>query len=131
MKKIICIDDDPVALMYYRALIKKTEFAEEIVVANNGQEAIEYYKNLLNSPPEQKETPPSVILLDLNMPVMNGWEFLEEFLNTYHIHFPNTKIIILTSSSDPRDENKAKEFSYPLQFFAKPLTKEILESVQS
>jgi CheY-like chemotaxis protein len=74
IKRVCIIDDDKLYVSLVKMLIRKNELAEELLIFENGQDAFEFFKEELT-----KEMPhlPQVILLDLNMPVMNGWEFLD------------------------------------------------------
>ena len=72
LHKILCVDDDPITLMLYKMVIAKASFTEEIITAKNGQEALDYYNNLRA---EGESQSPELIFLDLNMPVMGGWNF--------------------------------------------------------
>jgi CheY-like chemotaxis protein len=117
--------------MYCKGIIKKNSFATEIASAMNGQQGIDYYKTLLNSPEADKSNYPNLIFLDLNMPIMNGWEFLDEFVKTYYVQFPKTKVVILTSSIDPKDEERASEYSIAIDFLSKPLTGTMLNDLRT
>jgi CheY-like chemotaxis protein len=132
LDKILCIDDDPITLMLCRKVIERVEFTKEIDTVNNGEEAIKYFDTLF----EEKINNPSVVypklvLLDLNMPVMDGWDFLESFnKKDYQNIFISTRFIVVSSSIDPYDINKAK--TYPvIGFLSKPVTKEMLENLKS
>lgn len=131
--KILCVDDDPITLMLNKKVIAKAEFCKEIDSAYNGEEALNYFDNLKNN----KETGtvinlPEIIFLDLNMPIMGGWEFLESFTNSnYTSIFPKTKVVVLTSSVDQNDIEKSKNYPKVLQFFSKPITTEMLRKIES
>ena len=126
IKKILCVDDDPITLMLYKMVIAKATLAETVIVAKNGQEALEYYENS-----ENENSYPELIFLDLNMPIMGGWEFLDNFTEKrfYPIN-ENTKIIVLSSTIDPRDIEKVKNYPMILDFISKPVTKEMLEKLK-
>lgn len=127
LDKILCIDDDPIALMLCKMVINKSLFASEIITTKNGQEALNYFKILK----ENKEKQPQLILLDLNMPVMDGWEFLEYFSTDNYANYNTTvKIIILSSTIDPEDLEKAKKYPIVLEFLSKPISKEMLEYIK-
>lgn len=132
LDKILCVDDDPITLMLCKKVVEKVEFAKEIITANNGVEAIEYFDKLFE---ERKSNDsidyPRLVLLDLNMPVMDGWEFLETYLRKeYQTAFISTKFIVLSSSIDPYDINRSK--TYPvIGFLSKPITKEMLENLKN
>lgn len=109
-RRILLVDDDPIFLTLAELAIKKERKDVEIYKAFNGEEAIEFLST------EEVDT----IFLDLNMPVMNGWEFLEAFANTNN---RNNKIFILTSSIDPSDKKKAEENPLVISMLEKPLDK--------
>ena len=132
LDKILCVDDDPITLMLCRKVVEKVEFAKEIVTAKNGAEAIEYFDRLLSEKKVKDSSEyPKLVLLDLNMPVMDGWEFLQTYMSRdYQNVFTSTRFIVLSSSIDPFDINKAK--TYPvIGFLSKPITKEMLENLKS
>lgn len=125
--RILCVDDDPIALLLSKLVITKSGFANDIVTLANGQEAVEYLQEELQKTGGRGSK--LLILLDLNMPVMDGWEFLQQFTEKLKDAYSDTRIILLSSSVDPNDIRKAKDFSMVLDFFPKPLTKEMLESI--
>ncbi|RYU95363.1 response regulator [Emticicia agri] len=127
IKKLLCIDDDVTTLMLIKMVTEKASFAKEVVVAMNGKEALAYYENLLNEPASKQADYPRLIFLDLNMPVMNGWEFLEEFVRTYLPQFPDTKVVILSSSANPVDKEKAKLYPIIIGYISKPITADLLK----
>lgn len=129
---ILCVDDDPITLMLCKMVISKSSFAQEVLTAQNGEEAINYFDDLkLNNLGGDISRYPQLILLDLNMPVMGGWEFLDEFCKPeYTSVFGNTKVIVLSSTIDPRDINKSKTYPMVVDFMSKPITKEMLEDLK-
>ena len=132
LDKIFCVDDDPITLMLCKKVIERVEFAKEIITANNGKEAIEYFDGLAEEIKSNNSTTyPELVLLDLNMPVMDGWEFLESYKEKeYQNIFSITRFIVLSSSIDPYDINKSK--TYPvIGFLSKPITKEMLENLKN
>jgi CheY-like chemotaxis protein len=131
LKTILCVDDDPITLMLCKKVIKKAEFSEDVLFANNGQEAFELIQSLVNKKQNDTEINlPQLIFLDLNMPVMNGWEFLDLFNTTISNEFLETKVIILSSTIDPSDYNKAKQYDIVSHFLSKPITVEMLENLK-
>ncbi|NBL64149.1 response regulator [Flavobacterium sp. NST-5] len=129
LKKILCVDDDPITLMLYKMVIAKAAFAEEIVTAKNGQEALVYYETLIA---DQNFCCPDLIFLDLNMPVMGGWEFLDNFEKEKFQRFhKNTKVIVLSSTIDPEDIEKSRQYDSVIDFMSKPITKEMLENLKN
>ena len=128
MKKIkICciVDDDPIFIYGTKRIIKEVDFSESVMVYNNGQEAIEGLSELS----EAEEKLPDVIFLDLNMPIMNGWEFLEEFEKLSNPNLKKTIIYIISSSVDPRDLERVKNYRQVNNYILKPITPDDLEGV--
>ena len=130
---ILCVDDDPITLMLSKMVIKKAAFANEIITAQNGEEALNYFDELmLNNLGAEIKRYPQLILLDLNMPVMGGWEFLDHFSkNEYASVFKKCKVLVLSSTIDPEDIKKAKNYPMVLNFLSKPITKEMLEDLKT
>jgi CheY-like chemotaxis protein len=112
-------------------VIKKASFSNEIATAKNGEEALQYF-NTLNQPDSNNEfkKQPQLIFLDLNMPVMGGWEFLDSFSTSDYADYNKTKVIILSSTIDPEDLEKSKKYPMVIDFLSKPISKEMLEYVK-
>lgn len=106
--RILLVDDDPIFLTLAELAIKKERPNVHIFKANNGEEAISFLSL------EEVDT----IFLDLNMPVMNGWEFLDSMATQKK---RNHKIYVLTSSIDPSDRKKAEENPLVQSMLEKPL----------
>ena len=130
---ILCVDDDPITLMLCKMVISKSGFAKEIITAQNGEEALNYFDDLkLNNLGAEIKRYPELIMLDLNMPVMGGWEFLDHFSkNGYASVFNECKVIVLSSTIDPDDITKSKTYPMVLNFLSKPITKEMLEDLKN
>ena len=130
LEKVICVDDDPIALLLSKLVLSKADFATRVVTAANGEIAIQYLDRPEVIEENRNSKNPLVILLDLNMPVMDGWEFLEQFSTTlYQEHYQKAKVILLSSSIDPNDIERSKDFSMVAAFLPKPLTKEMLQII--
>ncbi len=119
------IDDDPIFIYGTKRIMKEVEFAENIIVYNNGQDAVDGLKKIIN----EGGLLPDVIFLDLNMPIMNGWEFLEEYKNCQHDESKNTIIYIISSSVDPRDLERVKHYNQVDTYILKPITPDDLGKI--
>jgi CheY-like chemotaxis protein len=122
MQNFLLVDDDKVFhLLGIRALQRIGFTNDQIQTALNGKEAME----ILNSPGSKL---PDIILLDLNMPIMNGFEFLEVF-RTLSVEKRNSaKIVVLSSSNNPVDIARAMKLG-ATQYLTKPLTEDMLSGV--
>jgi CheY-like chemotaxis protein len=122
LETILCVDDDHITLMLCKMVISKASFSKTIATAKNGEDALHYFDNLK----ESNLNKPQLIFLDLNMPVMGGWEFLDRFCTAEYSDYHNTKVIILSSTIDPEDLEKSKKYPMVIDFLSKPITKEML-----
>lgn len=128
LRKVICIDDDPITLMLCKKVMERVEFASEINTLQNGEEAIKLFED--NEKIDTKNAP-DIVFIDLNMPVMNGWEFLDEYLNREYQKKFKTHFIVLSSTIDPKDVEKSKSYPMVVDFLSKPITKTMLEELKS
>lgn len=120
-KTALLIEDDDIATFVCKIALDKVAFAENIVSFKNGQEALTYLTSL------KDEEMPEVIFLDLNMPVMNGWEFLAEFETIKPRKGFMPLIYMMTMSVDPADTERLLEHPHLKGFIPKPLKAESLE----
>ena len=129
--KILCVDDDPITLMLSKKVILKSNFSKEIDTVTNGVEALNYFDNIIEKLKlNLNPIIPELLFLDLNMPFMNGWEFLTLFSNENYSKITSTiKVIILSSTIDPSDIKKSKSFTIVSYFLSKPINKEMLKSL--
>ncbi len=123
IKRFIVIDDDPVNNFLSKFVLKKSLGEVELMVFLNPELALEYIETeFQNQPPIEKIT----IFLDLNMPVLSGWEFLDKF-ETFSETIKNQfDIYILSSSIDPADIERAKANPLVIAFTEKPINKEFI-----
>ncbi len=123
ISKLLCVDDDEITLMLIKIVAEMASFAEEIITCANGAEALAYYQKQIE---EESSDIPELIFLDLNMPVMNGWDFLEEFSKNYYNQFSQTRIVILSSAINA----KAIAAKYHIfDYIAKPVTFDALKKL--
>jgi CheY-like chemotaxis protein len=126
MKPILCfVDNDEVYLFLIRKMIEKKYMTDKLLEFYNGLEAIEFIKENI----EDTHLLPDIIFLDINMPVMDGWEFIESFKRVKHeIHKPIT-IYMVSSSVDETDMDRAKNIEEISDFVCKPMTMEKVNSI--
>jgi CheY-like chemotaxis protein len=125
---VLSIDDDLVTQLLNKFQLKAAKFCNNIIEVYNGQEAIDFFRKL-----DTGELPmasfPEIIFLDLNMPMMDGWGFVEAFKRDFAHFEEKTKIFILSSSINPADIERAKNERNVVDFLAKPLNAENLKKV--
>lgn len=113
--KVIIIDDDPAALFLYAEIIKEFKFTKDLTTFKDALKALDFLQQIQD---EEKR----IILLDLNMPMMSGWDFLDHIKD-----YPKKdylSIFILTSSVNKADKDRALAYDYVTHFFEKPLSEE-------
>lgn len=126
MKKIelaCIIDDDPIYVFGTKRIMQLANFCDNFMIFHNGKEALDKLKILIAN----DEKIPDIILLDLNMPVMDGWEFLDEF--TIIPVVKQIIIYIVTSSIDPADVDRAKKYGGVSNYIVKPITMDLLKEI--
>lgn len=130
INKVFCIDDDHITLVLCDMVIKKSGFAGEVMTAKNGKEGLAWFSAYFaKNNPEPKQEPPELIFLDLNMPIMNGWDFLEDYIMKYSERIAETKVVILSSTVNPEDFLRANQYDIVIDFINKPLTAEGLHEL--
>jgi len=125
LKKTCIVDDDKIYVFGLKKIMEINDFSEEIVVFPNGKEALDYLKSLISEPLSL----PDVILLDLNMPVMDGWQFLEEFIRIQNDFSRKISIYIMSSSIQKDDIERAKSYSEVTDYLIKPVKIKDLEQI--
>lgn len=111
------VDDDAIFHLTTQAIIERKDVHDKILLFWNGKQAIDYFFKHKNN----NDMLPDVVLLDINMPIMNGWDFIEEYI-PLKIELPKQVIIyIVTSSVDKNDIQRAEELPDIKSFIIKPI----------
>ena len=124
-KKLDCImlvDDDSLDNRFHQIIIEEMGITDLIHIAQDGIEAINYLKRA-------DSVKPDLIFLDINMPKMNGWEFLEAYKVLDEGQKSKIVIMMLTTSLNPWDRTKAEKISAITGFQVKPLSEEMLREI--
>ncbi len=119
---ILLIDDDLDDNYYHQLIISEMGIANHIDTVGNGIEALNYLK-------KENQIPPDLIFLDINMPKMNGWEFLEQYKHLGEVQKAKVVIMILSTSANPDDIKRSKEIQEVTGFESKPLSKELMTEI--
>lgn len=121
INNILLVDDDTVNNFIVINTLNKLDITENVDSVLNGADGIEYIKNMIDN---NRQLIPSIIFLDINMPVMDGWEFLEEFEKFAEDIKKQCKIYMVSSSVYEDDISKSKHYSSVIDFISKPLMRE-------
>ncbi len=122
LKSVLLVDDDPMSLLMTQEIIKNQCFSTEVLIAMNGLLALKEIESFMDSKSKhENRQAPRLIFLDLNMPLMGGWEFLEHYTRCFSAKLPDTNIIILTGSIDEIDLEKAKKYPVVTKILHKPM----------
>ncbi len=122
---ILLIDDSEPTNYLNKRIVEKSGYAEKCVAVQGGQVALKY----LQSKEDGKYPRPDLIFLDINMPAMNGWEFLDEYKKLSKEIQGRIIVVMLTTSLNPDDKEKAKSYNEINDFKNKPLTIKMLEEI--
>ncbi len=119
------IDDDPIFSYGVQKIMEHEKFCFSFLIYKDGKEALDGLLEILRD----KKKVPDLILLDLNMPIMDGWQFLDEFIK---IDPPKEiSIFIVSSSIDPADHEKARSYDIVGDFIVKPVTIKDIQAMMS
>ncbi len=124
-KKLDCIllvDDDDDDNLFHKIILDEMDIVENVDVAVNGIEALKYLT-------DDSRTSPDIIFLDINMPRMNGWEFLEKYKGIDEKQKARSLIMMLTTSTNPEDIARANKIKEVTGIETKPLSIELMEEI--
>ncbi len=125
LKQVLLIDDSESDNFYHARKIRKLGISDNIHICYTGHEALDYLRSELNGNYPQ----PTLIFLDINMPGMNGWEFLELYEKLEVAQQGEVVLAMLSNSIDPRDQEKAATYKSVKGYFSKPLSEESFNSI--
>ncbi len=123
--RVLLIDDNDIDNFINERMITTSNFSKQVIVKNSAESALDHLRR--NS--DSTETLPQVIFLDLNMPVMDGFGFLEEYEKMNDTIKQFCKIIVLSSSISAEDINRASTNQYVVKYLNKPLGEKYLQAV--
>ena len=120
IKNLLLIDDDEIFTFMTKKIIERTNLAEQIKIFVNGKEAIDFLQSIAH----KKDLLPEIIFLDISMPVMDGWAFLDEYIALKPKFGKKVTLYIISSSVSPRDHERAKNYTDVSDFIVKPISKD-------
>jgi CheY-like chemotaxis protein len=123
MKSICIIDDDSIYLMLVNRIIATSKLSDDVIEFGNGKDAFDALRQMHLF----GDNLPDIILLDLNMPIWDGWDFLDEFSGLKLPEYP--EVYIITSSTDSMEREKALSYPMVKGFISKPIHVEALAHV--
>lgn len=122
MNRFLLIDDDDIFNFLNKKVLEKSGQSHAITVHTSAREGLDYLSGIMGS----DEKWPQIILLDIRMPGMDGFEFLDVLKNMDEKFLKQVKVFMLTSSIDDRDKRKSEIFPFVYGYYSKPLSPSIL-----
>lgn len=121
---VCLIDDDRIYQFTAKRIIELVNPTQKVLAFFNGKEAIDFF----NQPTASVVSLPDIIFLDINMPVMNGWEFLEDYNAIKHKFPKNIAIYMVSSSIDENDRLRSKSFGVT-DYIEKPINQHMMRQI--
>lgn len=126
---ILLVDDDEPTNYLNKMILDRMNCARQVKIAQSGKEALEVLKKAYDAAPGTGDCQPDLIFLDINMPAMDGWEFLELFRMIANRGSQKTVLVMLTTSLNPEDEIRSSGIAEVTAFKNKPLSREMIEDI--
>lgn len=123
------LDDNELDNFINQTTIAASHFASKVYVNSGSISALEFLTNLNISSTEASDIFPEIIFIDINMPMMNGFQFIDNLKKRLPQKLDSLKLVILTSSSDPNDRLRAEDMPENVIFLNKPLTQKMLDQL--
>jgi CheY-like chemotaxis protein len=120
----LLIDDDDVVNILNTIMLRQTKCVATILAIPSAEKALETLSAF-----QRENKWPSLIFVDINMPGMDGWEFIDHFRESFAAHKQKCIICLLSSSLDPRDKHKAEQSNMVDHYASKPLSKEVINTL--
>ena len=127
---VMLIDDNEIDNLINQKMIEASGITEQIYTHTGARSAIEFLRNLEKLGETGINVLPQLIFLDIDMPLMDGFQFLDEFEKLRDETKARCSVVMLTSSISPADVNKSKKYAYVKKYINKPLTQENLEKLR-
>lgn len=125
VEKTMLIDDSEIDLFIHRRFLELCDFSKELVVYKSAESALDWLKNL------NEDTPPNVIFLDLNMPVVDGFSFLNLFTNLPDKIREHSRIVVLTSSNSVTDREQVFLYKNVVHMITKPMKQSDIDTLRT
>jgi CheY-like chemotaxis protein len=125
---VMLLDDSDLDNFINQKIIESARFSSKLKVSNSISAALEYVNKVDQKAPEHHQVP-EVIFIDVNMPVMNGYELIKYLMANYALLLKNTKLVILTASPHEKERARTEGLPFDITYLCKPLTREMLDAL--